>query len=71
MLSLNKIKPIGGVMLNYSKNVIIQQIQFKYKITKQQAENMYSEFEQSDDIDTLASVVFKPDRTFEPDALCY
>lgn len=57
--------------MNYSKNVIIKQIQLKYKITEQQAENMYNEFEQSDDIDTLASVVFKPDYAPEPDAICY
>lgn len=57
--------------MNYSKNVIIKQIQLKYKITEQQAENMYNEFEQSGDIDTLASVVFKPDNLLEPDALCY
>lgn len=57
--------------MNYSKKAIIKQIQFKYKITQKQAENMYSEFEQSDDIDTLASVIFKPDRTLEPDAFCY
>lgn len=57
--------------MNYSKNVIIKQIQFKYKITEQQAENMYNEFEQSDDIDTLASVIFKPDNVLEPDAFCY
>lgn len=56
--------------MNYSKKAIIKQIQFKYKITQKQAENMYSEFEQSDDIDTLASVIFKPDRTLEPDAFC-
>ena len=57
--------------MNYPKNLIIRQIQFKYKITKQQAENMYSEFEQSDDIDALASVVFKPDQTLEPAAFSY
>lgn len=57
--------------MNYSKNVIIKQIQLKYKITEQQAENMYNEFEQSDDIDTLASVIFKPDNALEPDAFCY
>ena len=57
--------------MNYPKKAIIQQIQFKYKITKQQAENMYNEFEQSDDVDTLASVIFKLDRTLEPDSFCY
>lgn len=57
--------------MNYSKNVIIKQIQLKYKITEQQAENMYNEFEQSGDIDTLASVIFKPDNVLEPDAFCY
>lgn len=57
--------------MNYSKNVIIKQMQFKYKITQQQAENMYNEFEQSEDVDTLASVVFKPDYALEPAAFSY
>lgn len=55
----------------YPKSVIIQQLKFKYKITQQQAENMYSEFEQSDDIDVLSSVVFKPDYALEPAAFSY
>lgn len=57
--------------MTYSKSLIIRQIQFKYKITKQQAENMYSEFEQSDDIDTLTSIIFKPDYALEPSAFSY
>lgn len=47
--------------MNYPKNVVIKQIQFKYKVIQKQAENMYNEFEQSDDTDVLASVIFKPD----------
>ena len=47
--------------MKYTKYIIISQIQFKYNITKKQAENMYREFERTDDTDVLASVVFKPD----------
>lgn len=47
--------------MKYTKNIIISQIQFKYNITKKQAENMYREFERTNDTDVLASVVFKPD----------
>lgn len=47
--------------MNYPKNVVIRQIQFKYKVTQKQAENMYNEFEKTDDLDVLTSVVFKSD----------
>ncbi|MDE6763734.1 MAG: hypothetical protein K2J73_08660 [Oscillospiraceae bacterium] len=58
--------------MKYAKNIIISQIQFKYNITKKQAENMYREFEQTDDTDILASIVFKPDyATFDIAALNY
>ncbi len=59
--------------MKYSKDITIRQIMFKYKVTKQQAENMYREFEQSGDVDTLASVIFKPEAPIinEPAALSY
>lgn len=59
--------------MNYPKSIIIRQIQFKYKITQRQAENMYNEFERSGDVDVLTSVVFKPDNAYasEPAALSY
>lgn len=47
--------------MKYTKNIIISQIQFKYNITKKQAENMYNEFDKTDDTDILASVLFKPE----------
>lgn len=47
--------------MKYTKNIIISQIQFKYNITKKQAENMYNEFDKTDDTDLLASVLFKPE----------
>lgn len=49
--------------MKYTKNIIISQIQFKYNITKKQAENMYNEFDKTDDTDILASVLFKPEYT--------
>lgn len=50
--------------MNYPKNVIIKQIQFKYKITESQAESLYNKFEQTDDLDVLTSVVFKSDNIY-------
>lgn len=58
--------------MKYTKNIIISQIQFKYNITKKQAENMYNEFDKTDDTDILASVLFKPQyRTADVAALSY
>lgn len=49
--------------MKYTKYIIISQIQFKYNITKKQAENMYNEFDKTNDTDILASVLFKPEYT--------
>lgn len=58
--------------MKYTKNIIISQIQFKYNITKKQAENMYNEFDKTDDTDLLASVLFKPEyMATDVVALCY
>lgn len=59
--------------MNYPKNVVIRQIQFKYKVTQQQAENMYSAFEKTGDLDVLTGVVFKSDNVHLSDitALSY
>lgn len=45
--------------MNYPKKAVIKQIQFKYKITEKQAENIYNEYKRSDGLDELTSVIFK------------
>ncbi|MCM1328856.1 MAG: hypothetical protein NC253_05380 [Ruminococcus sp.] len=59
--------------MRYSKEITVRQIMFKYRISRKQAEIMYSEFERSNDTDVLEHVVFKPDGVFdrEPAALSY
>ena len=59
--------------MTYPKKVVIQQIRHKYKITEKQAEKVYNEYKQSDNLDVLASVIFKSDNAYttEPTALSY
>ncbi len=44
--------------MKYCKKAVIEQIKHKYKLTQQQAENMFDEFNLTDDVNILCDVIF-------------
>lgn len=48
----------------YSKEVVIKQLQYKYKITHLQAKSIYQAYKNSGDIKTLEYLLF-PNKNYE------
>ncbi len=44
--------------MKYCRKAIIEQIKHKYKLTEQQAKNMFDEFELTDDVNILCGIIF-------------
>lgn len=44
--------------MKYCKKAVIEQIKHKYKLTEQQAKNMFDEFDLTDDVNILCGIIF-------------
>ena len=46
----------------YPKEVIVKEMQHRYKITYRQAETLYSSYEKSNELDVLTALLFPNDK---------
>lgn len=46
----------------YPKEIVIKEMQHRYKITYRQAETLYSSYEKSNELDVLTALLFPKDK---------